>query len=54
MTGQGLGGPDGSTETVRIHRENQAKLQSMSQSEILEEQKKLLSQLGKQQSCKSS
>ncbi|XP_022077076.2 RNA polymerase II-associated protein 1 [Acanthochromis polyacanthus] len=45
VSGQGLGGSDGSGETMRIHEENQAKLQAMSQSEILEEQKKLLSQL---------
>ncbi|XP_042356934.1 RNA polymerase II-associated protein 1 [Plectropomus leopardus] len=45
LSGQGLGGPDSSGETMRIHRENQAKLQAMSQSQILEEQKKLLSQL---------
>ncbi|XP_029972706.1 RNA polymerase II-associated protein 1 [Salarias fasciatus] len=42
---QGLRGPDGSEETVRIHRENQARLQAMSQAEILQEQKRLLSQL---------
>lgn len=46
VSGQGLEGPDGPEETDRIHRENQAKLQEMSQAEILEEQKKLLSQLG--------
>ncbi|KAK9533712.1 hypothetical protein VZT92_008813 [Zoarces viviparus] len=45
LSGRGLGGPDSSGETTRIHRENQAKLQAMSQSEILQEQKKLLSQL---------
>ncbi|XP_020569360.1 RNA polymerase II-associated protein 1 isoform X1 [Oryzias latipes] len=45
VSGQGLGVLDGSTETLRIHMENQAKLRVMSQSEILEEQKKLLSQL---------
>uniref|UniRef100_A0AAQ5Y6S2 RNA polymerase II associated protein 1 n=1 Tax=Amphiprion ocellaris TaxID=80972 RepID=A0AAQ5Y6S2_AMPOC len=48
VSGQGLGGSDSSGETMRIHKENQAKLQAMSQSEILEEQQKLLSQLGKQ------
>ncbi|CAN9502106.1 unnamed protein product [Ophioblennius macclurei] len=42
---QGLRGPDSSAETVRIHRENQARLEAMSLSEILQEQKKLLSQL---------
>lgn len=46
VSGQGLLGPDSTGETQRIHRENQAKLQGMSQSEILDEQKKLLSQLG--------
>uniref|UniRef100_A0A3Q3WTG5 Uncharacterized protein n=1 Tax=Mola mola TaxID=94237 RepID=A0A3Q3WTG5_MOLML len=45
VSGQGLEGPDSTGETLRIHRENQAKLQGMSQSEIREEQKKLLSQL---------
>uniref|UniRef100_A0AAQ5YKP3 RNA polymerase II associated protein 1 n=1 Tax=Amphiprion ocellaris TaxID=80972 RepID=A0AAQ5YKP3_AMPOC len=50
VSGQGLGGSDSSGETMRIHKENQAKLQAMSQSEILEEQQKLLSQLGKQSS----
>ncbi|XP_040054704.2 RNA polymerase II-associated protein 1 [Gasterosteus aculeatus] len=45
LSGRGLGGPDSSAESMRIHRENQAKLQDMSQSEILLEQKKLLSQL---------
>lgn len=48
VSGQGL---DGTGETMRIHRENQAKLQGMSQSEILEEQRKLLSQLGRQSCC---
>ncbi|TKS86639.1 RNA polymerase II-associated protein 1 [Collichthys lucidus] len=45
VSGQGLEGSDSSEETMRIHRENQAKIQGMSQSEILEEQKKLLCQL---------
>lgn len=45
LSGEGLQGPDSFGETLRIHRENQAKLQAMSKSEILEEQKKLLSQL---------
>ncbi|XP_054470154.1 RNA polymerase II-associated protein 1 [Anoplopoma fimbria] len=45
LSGQGLGVPDSSGETMRIHSENQAKLQAMSQSEILQEQNKLLSQL---------
>uniref|UniRef100_A0A087XIT2 RNA polymerase II associated protein 1 n=1 Tax=Poecilia formosa TaxID=48698 RepID=A0A087XIT2_POEFO len=45
VSGEGLQGPDSSGETLRIHQENQAKLQAMSKSEIVEEQKKLLSQL---------
>ncbi|XP_028994443.1 RNA polymerase II-associated protein 1 [Betta splendens] len=45
VSGQGLSGPGSSGETLRIHEENQAKLHAMSESEILEEQKKLLSQL---------
>ncbi|XP_061824367.1 RNA polymerase II-associated protein 1 [Nerophis lumbriciformis] len=45
VSGQGLGGPNSSDETRRIHRENQDKLLAMSQSEILEEQNKLLYQL---------
>ncbi|KAK7904347.1 hypothetical protein WMY93_016954 [Mugilogobius chulae] len=45
ISGQGLGMRGSSEETMRIHRENQDKLQSMSESEILDEQKKLLSQL---------
>ncbi|KAM4540782.1 RNA polymerase II-associated protein 1 isoform 2-T2 [Fundulus diaphanus] len=45
VSGEGLQGPDSSEETLRIHRENQAKLQAMSKSEILDEQKKLVSQL---------
>ncbi|KAK3537597.1 hypothetical protein QTP70_016995, partial [Hemibagrus guttatus] len=44
VSGQGLG-PDSAMETKKIHQENQAKLQGMSQSEILEEQKLLLAQL---------
>lgn len=50
VSGQGLQVRDGTGETKRIHEENQAKLQAMSQTEILEEQRKLLSQLGRQ-SC---
>ncbi|KAK5857440.1 hypothetical protein PBY51_010688 [Eleginops maclovinus] len=45
LSGQGLGVPDSSGETMRIHRENQAKLQAMSKSEILQEQRRLLTQL---------
>ncbi|XP_058255897.1 RNA polymerase II-associated protein 1 [Hemibagrus wyckioides] len=44
VSGQGLG-PDSAMETQKIHQENQTKLQGMSQSEILEEQKLLLAQL---------
>uniref|UniRef100_A0A8D3DRX4 RNA polymerase II associated protein 1 n=1 Tax=Scophthalmus maximus TaxID=52904 RepID=A0A8D3DRX4_SCOMX len=46
VSGQGLGGPDSPGETMRIHKENQTRLQTMSRSEIIEEQKKLLSHLG--------
>ncbi|XP_047193529.1 RNA polymerase II-associated protein 1 isoform X2 [Scophthalmus maximus] len=45
VSGQGLGGPDSPGETMRIHKENQTRLQTMSRSEIIEEQKKLLSHL---------
>lgn len=45
VSGQGLG-PDRAVETLKIHQENQARLQRMSQGEILEEQKSLLAQLG--------
>lgn len=47
MSGQGLHVLNSRGETMRIHAENQAKLQEMSQTEILEEQRKLLSQLGR-------
>lgn len=47
ISGQGLGVSGSSEESRRIHRENQEKLQAMCQSEILEEQNKVLSQLGK-------
>lgn len=46
VSGQGLRIANSSMETIKIHQENQAKLQAMSQSEILEEQRKLLGQLG--------
>uniref|UniRef100_A0A671N8Z7 RNA polymerase II-associated protein 1-like n=1 Tax=Sinocyclocheilus anshuiensis TaxID=1608454 RepID=A0A671N8Z7_9TELE len=46
LTGQGLGIANSGMETMKIHEENQTKLQAMSQSEILEEQRKLLAQLG--------
>ncbi|KAM9777625.1 RNA polymerase II-associated protein 1 [Neosynchiropus ocellatus] len=45
VSGQGLHGVDRPGETMRIHQENQAKLQAMSSAEILEEQRKLLTQL---------
>ncbi|CAB1335008.1 unnamed protein product [Coregonus sp. 'balchen'] len=45
VSGQGLGGSDSTVETLKIHQENQAKLQAMSKGEILEEQKRLLGQL---------
>lgn len=48
VSGQGLGGPDSSGEIMKIHMENQARLQAMSQSDILEEQNKLSSQLGRE------
>ncbi|KAI4900398.1 hypothetical protein NFI96_017778 [Prochilodus magdalenae] len=44
VSGQGLG-PDSAVETFKIHQENQTRLQGMSQSEILEEQQKLMAQL---------
>lgn len=46
MSGQGLGIANSALETIKIHQENQAKLQAMSQSEIQEEQRRLLDQLG--------
>ncbi|XP_073683087.1 RNA polymerase II-associated protein 1 [Garra rufa] len=45
LTGKGLGIANSAVETMKIHEENQAKLHAMSQSEILEEQRKLLAQL---------
>ncbi|XP_077395046.1 RNA polymerase II-associated protein 1 isoform X2 [Festucalex cinctus] len=45
VSGEGLGCANNSEETMRIHRENQEKILAMSQSEILEEQERLLSQL---------
>ncbi|KAI7804611.1 RNA polymerase II-associated protein 1 [Triplophysa rosa] len=45
VSGQGLGIANSGIETIKIHQENQAKLQAMSQSEILEEQRMLLAQL---------
>ncbi|XP_056122321.1 RNA polymerase II-associated protein 1 [Rhinichthys klamathensis goyatoka] len=45
LSGQGLAIANSTMETMKIHEENQARLQAMSQSEILEEQRKLLAQL---------
>lgn len=45
ICGQGLGVRGASQETMRIHQENQEKIQAMSASEILEHQRNLLSQL---------
>lgn len=45
VLGQGLGA-DGAVEAQKIYQENQARLQGMSQSDIMEEQKLLLAQLG--------
>ncbi|XP_006643123.2 RNA polymerase II-associated protein 1 [Lepisosteus oculatus] len=45
VTGQGLGNTDSSLEVRRIHEENEARLKGMSEAEILEERRKLLSQL---------
>ncbi|TRY55386.1 hypothetical protein DNTS_034407 [Danionella cerebrum] len=42
---QGLGISNNAVEMMKIHKENLAKLQAMSQNEIMEEQKKLLAQL---------
>ena len=47
VSGLGLQGPNNQAESMRIHQENQAKLQAMSQADILEEQKKVLAQLGR-------
>uniref|UniRef100_A0A4W4GEB8 RNA polymerase II associated protein 1 n=1 Tax=Electrophorus electricus TaxID=8005 RepID=A0A4W4GEB8_ELEEL len=44
LSGEGLG-PDKAEQTLKIHQENQTRLQGMSHSEILEEQKLLLAQL---------
>lgn len=46
LSGQGLAIANSAMETMKIHEENQARLQAMSQGEILEEQRKLLAQLG--------
>lgn len=45
ISGLGLRVTGGAEETMRIHKENQEELQAMSESEILNEQKTLLSQL---------
>ncbi|KAL2099098.1 hypothetical protein ACEWY4_005578 [Coilia grayii] len=45
VSGQGLGQGDSSLESLKIHQENRARLDGMTQEEILDEQKKLLAQL---------
>lgn len=45
LSGKGLGIANSTVEMMKIHEENQMKLQAMSQSQILEEQKKVLAQL---------
>ncbi|XP_062325700.1 RNA polymerase II-associated protein 1 [Osmerus eperlanus] len=45
VSGHGLRVSSGEVETLKIHQENQSKLLAMSQSQIMEEQKKLLAQL---------
>uniref|UniRef100_A0A8D2KXI1 RNA polymerase II associated protein 1 n=1 Tax=Varanus komodoensis TaxID=61221 RepID=A0A8D2KXI1_VARKO len=45
VTGEGLGGLAGKQEALNIHKENVEKLQSMTEEQILEEQKRLLAQL---------
>lgn len=46
ITGEGLGSQKSEEEAQAIHRENLEKLQSMSEEEILQEQARLLAQLG--------
>ena len=46
VSGQGLDLQDGTTEALKIHQENQAWLEGMSQREVLEEQQRLLAKLG--------
>ncbi|KAJ7988949.1 hypothetical protein DPEC_G00314490 [Dallia pectoralis] len=45
VSGQGLGGSDSMGETLKIHQENQSKIQAMSEDEVREEQARLLAQL---------
>ncbi|XP_061075259.1 RNA polymerase II-associated protein 1 [Conger conger] len=45
VSGQGLNQQDSTKEALKIHQENKAWLEGMSQREILEEQKRLLAQL---------
>uniref|UniRef100_A0A8D0FIF0 RNA polymerase II associated protein 1 n=1 Tax=Strix occidentalis caurina TaxID=311401 RepID=A0A8D0FIF0_STROC len=46
ITGEGLGSQKSEQEAQAIHRENLEKLRSMSEEEILQEQERLLAQLG--------
>ncbi|XP_036397895.1 RNA polymerase II-associated protein 1 isoform X1 [Megalops cyprinoides] len=48
VSGQGLSQPDSATEALKIHQENQERLEGMSQADILEEQKRLLAHLDPQ------
>uniref|UniRef100_A0A8C5RZL7 RPAP1 N-terminal domain-containing protein n=1 Tax=Laticauda laticaudata TaxID=8630 RepID=A0A8C5RZL7_LATLA len=50
VTGEGLGSLSGKQEVQNIHKENLEKLQLMSKEQILEEQKRLIAQLGFQMS----
>ncbi|KAJ8399495.1 hypothetical protein AAFF_G00412070 [Aldrovandia affinis] len=45
VSGQGLSQQGSTVEALRIHRENQSRLEGLSQTEILEEQQRLLAQL---------
>ncbi|XP_064193021.1 RNA polymerase II-associated protein 1 isoform X2 [Anguilla rostrata] len=45
VSGQGLSQQDSTKEALKIHQENQTRLEGMSQGEILEEQQRLLTQL---------
>lgn len=47
VTGEGLGNLSGEQEAQNIHKENLERLQSMPKKQILEEQKRLMAQLGK-------
>lgn len=46
ITGEGLGSQKSEQEAQAIHKENLEKLRSMSEEEILQEQARLLAQLG--------